>query len=156
MRTLTRLTRVAALGFLAVLAAGCGPSAPPTEAAANDSAALNELAEAYRLYSIAKNAPPRKPADLQAVEMIGGNGVVQAMNGEIIVQWGAPLPDIKEEPGQSTAPEVLAYGQDVPKEGGYVLLLDRTVKEMTAEEFEAAPKAPGDPAPSTPKTTKKR
>ncbi|WP_435015750.1 hypothetical protein TA3x_003301 [Tundrisphaera sp. TA3] len=65
----------------------------------------------------------------------------EVRNGNIIVQWGATLPDIKEEPGQSTAPEILAYGKDVPEKGGYVLHLDRTVTKMTAEEFKAAPKA---------------
>lgn len=61
----------------------------------------------------------------------------------VISSWrgGATLPDTKEEPGQSTAPEILAYGKEVPESGGYVLLLDRTVKKMTAEEFRAAPKA---------------
>ena len=43
------------------------------------------------------------------------------------------LPD----PGQ----KVLAYEKDVPQKGGAVVMADGTVKAMTPEEFQAAPKA---------------
>jgi hypothetical protein len=61
--------------------------------------------------------------------------------GEIVVQWGAKLPDTGEEPGKVSAPEILAYQKIAPEQGGYVLLLDRTIKKMTADQFKVAPKA---------------
>jgi hypothetical protein len=103
--------------------------------------ALNELAEAYRLYSIANKRPPRKLADLIKVEMIGGNAVPAVKSGDVILQYGAVLPDTNESPGDGTATEVLAYVRDVPERGGHVLMLDRTIRKMTPEEFRAAPKA---------------
>jgi hypothetical protein len=36
---------------------------------------------------------------------------------------------------------VLAYEKNVPNEGGRVLLLNRTIKTMTPEEFKAATRA---------------
>jgi hypothetical protein len=36
---------------------------------------------------------------------------------------------------------VVAYEKKVPTEGGHVLLQDGTVKQMTAAEFQSAPKA---------------
>ena len=37
--------------------------------------------------------------------------------------------------------EVLAYEKQVPDSGGNVLMLDRSVKKMTADEFKSAKKA---------------
>src|SRR5262245_17284064 len=106
-----------------------------------ESTALNELGEAYRAYSIANKKPPKSMADLSKVEAIGGNGVASAKEGNIIVNWGATLPDTDETPGKNPSPEILAYWKGVPESGGYVLMLDRTIKQMTADEFKAAPKA---------------
>lgn len=146
------LSGIGAAWLVAGLGVGCSSEPKPeNNADAVGEATLNEFAEAYRMFQIAKDAPPRKVADMAALEGAGGNGVAAVRDGQIVVQWGAALPDIREEPGQSEAPEVLAYWKTVPEEGGYVLLLDRTVKKMTAEEFSAAPKAPGNPDTSEPK-----
>ncbi|WP_154673876.1 hypothetical protein [Singulisphaera acidiphila] len=60
--------------------------------------------------------------------------------------FGARLcPTRKEEPGSGAAKEVPAYLKKVPQDGG--LMLDRTLRNMTAEEFKAAPQA-GTPTPS--------
>lgn len=62
-------------------------------------------------------------------------------SGEVVVGWGALLPDTKEEPGSSPADEVLAYLKAAPERGGPVLMRNRTIRRMTAEEFKAAPRA---------------
>jgi hypothetical protein len=132
------------LSFAALMLSGCsGGNAPANDAEAKDSTSLSEVGEAYRSYTIAKKKPPQKLGDLLAAEAIGGNGVALAKSGDIVVQWGAVLPDTNEEPGGTSSLEILAYGKAVPEQGGFVLLLDRTVKKMTAEEFKAAPKAGG-------------
>jgi hypothetical protein len=140
-----RLVGVMILGLSVLSTPGCGggPGSAPAASDAQETNALAELAEAYRAYSIAKKQPPGNLADLTSVESLGGNGVAAVKAGEILVRWGAKLPDTGEEPGRVSSPEVLAYGKQVPERGGYVLLLDRTVKKMTADEFKAAPKAPG-------------
>jgi hypothetical protein len=53
---------------------------------------------------------------------------------DIEYQWGAGI-------NAAGADKVLAYEKKVPTEGGAVLMQDGTVKQMTAEEFKAAPKA---------------
>jgi hypothetical protein len=60
-------------------------------------------------------------------------------SGDLIVPWGAPL---SADVGPADA--VLAYVQTVPEQGGNVLLQDgKTLKRMTADESQAAPKAGG-------------
>lgn len=125
------------------LSSGCGGGGSQGDGAPDESTYLQTLAEDYRMYSISKKQPPRKMDDMKILGTNASPAVAEVRNGNIIVQWGATLPDIKEDPGQSTAPEILAYGKDVPEKGGYVLHLDRTVSKMTAEEFKAAPKAAG-------------
>lgn len=126
------------------LSAGCGGGAAPlSPGAPDDNTILQAFAEDYRIYSIGKKHPPRKADDLKSLQIVALPTREAIRNGDIVVYWGAELPDIKEEPGQSNAPEILAYGKDVPEKGGYVLHLDRTTSRMTPEEFKAAPKAAG-------------
>lgn len=130
---------------LALAVAGCGGGggASQTPETAGDDLLLQSLAEDYRLYSLREKHPPRKIEDLKKLETMASPAVAKVEEGALVVVWGATLADMKEEPGQTPAPEILAYGKDVPEQGGYVLHLDRTVTKMTAEEFKAAPKAVG-------------
>ena len=56
-----------------------------------------------------------------------------------MVLWGSGV----QGEGEAAAGggEVVAYEKDVPASGGYVLLTSGQVKKMTADEFQAAPKA---------------
>lgn len=142
------LDRRRSLGLVAALllglTAGCGGGSTPTgPGSPEDSVMLQNFAEEYRMYSISMKHPPRKADDIKVMKTLALSTVEAIDKGDLIVQWGSTLPDLKEEPGQSTAPEILAYGKEVPEEGGYVLHLDRTVTKMTPDEFKAAPKASG-------------
>ena len=128
------------VGFLC-LAGGCGGSQSPTPENPMEGVALGEIAEAYRAYSVLKNSPPTKLADLEPMTDLSPIGIEALKSGEIMLNYGAKLPDFAEEGGQSIAPEILAYQKKVPTEGGYILQLDRRIKKMTADEFKAAPKA---------------
>ena len=141
MRGCVGLRRVLVAFVLAGLSVGCGSRSRPGSEDSVESPMLVNLGETYRMYSIARNQPPKSLADLQKLQAMAGAEVEEARKGNIIVQWGAKLPDTKEEPGQTPSSEVLAYWKKVPEQGGYVLMLDRTVKKMTPEEFKAAPKA---------------
>ena len=144
MRGLDRRRWLGLIPALLCLAAGCGgESGSQPAGAADDRLYLETFAEDYRLYTIAKKQPPHKIDDMKVLNSMASPAVEVARRGDIVVLWGAALPDTKEEPGQSTAPEILAYGKDVPEKGGYVLHLDRTVTKMTADEFKSAPKAAG-------------
>ena len=129
--------------MLCGLVAGCGRGDSSSQANPPDSQYLTSLAEDYRMYSISHKRPPAKVADLQALKTMASPAVAKVNNGEIVVEWGAKLPSLNEDAGSPAAPEILAYGKDVPTQGGYVLHLDRTVSEMSADEFKAAPKAGG-------------
>ncbi len=148
MRGLDRWRWLGVCLVLISLMPGCGGEGSRVSGTPDENLFLESFAEDYRMYSISKKQPPRKMDDMKILQTMASPAMAEVRNGNILVEWGATLPDTKEEPGQSTAPEVLAYGKEVPEKGGYVLHLDRTVTRMTAEEFKAAPKAGKAPEPA--------
>jgi hypothetical protein len=74
---------------------------------------------------------------------MGANGYEALRTGSVVLRYNATLPDTDEETGQTDSNEVLAYEKQVPENGGYVLLLNRSIKKMTADEFKAAPRPAG-------------
>lgn len=129
---------------LATLAAGCGgPANVPPSQDHMEQTSLNDVGELYRVYSVEKKKPPTRLADFAPFEMMNPTGYLALKDGSVVAQLGAAMPDLEEGPSKGTSPEVLAYQKQVPEQGGYVLMLDRTVKKMTAEEFKAAPKPAG-------------
>lgn len=136
-----RLSLMAAL--LGLAAIGCGPSnRPPTADEAADGLLL-QVGDMYRMYQISHKRPPSKVADFDSARAVAGNAYEALKSGQIVVLYGATMVDLKEEPGPASSDVVLAYEKAVPESGGKVLLLDRHVKTMTAEEFKAAPKPSG-------------
>jgi hypothetical protein len=123
---------------LALLAAGCSEQSERRTPDQVDQDNLTQVGELYRHYQATKNKPAQKFADLIAVRNMGANGYEAVRAGTIVLRYGATLPDTGEEPGQAESDEVLAYQQQVPESGGKVLMLNRTVKTMTAGEFKAA------------------
>jgi hypothetical protein len=101
-------------------------------------AALGDVGELYRLYTAEKKKPPTRLADLRPMARMSPMGVRAVETGDVIVRLGARLPDTGEEPGQGPGDEVLAYPKDVPASGGPVMMLNRTIRTMTPDEFKAA------------------
>ena len=126
---------------LLLLAAGCGGSNRTITPDEGREGVLTQVGSMYLACQVSKNAPPQKLADLNSVRAVSGNAYEAVRSGEIVLRYGAKLPDTKEEPGGSPSDEILAYEKQVPESGGKVLLLNRTVKTMTADEFKAAKKA---------------
>ncbi len=89
---------------------------------------------------MSKGRPPKSLKDLITSPGASGGADIVA-SGDVVVIYNVPLPDTNEESGGSPSQEVLVYGKEVPSKGGPVLLLNRTVRRMTAEEFKAAPQA---------------
>jgi hypothetical protein len=114
---------------------------------------LSQVGELCRHYQFAKQKPPSKLGDLMSVKAQGTNGFNALQAGSVILRYGATLPDLSEEPGKEPSDEILAYLKETPESGGKVLLLNRTVKSMTADEFKSA-KLAGNPA--SPDTQKKK
>lgn len=142
MRIVTRAGLLATAGALALMAAGCGESRPDPVQTSIEGITLRELGEVYRAHSLEKKAPPKAMADLVSYERGFPRGLAGVRGGEVQVYWGGALSSPEATaPGEVPSDKVLAFETKVPKEGGYVLLADRTVKKMTPEEFSAAPKA---------------
>ncbi len=128
---------------LALAAAGCdgASGARTSDQVSQDNIA--EVGELYRHYQFMKKKPPQKLADFNTVRQLAGNGFDAISSGKVVVLFGATLPDTGEEASDAGADEVLAYQKDVPENGGYVLMLNRSVKKMSADEFKAAPRPAG-------------
>jgi hypothetical protein len=76
---------------------------------------------------------PRGAGDLRKYENAYPVGFAAVRSGAFVVSWGA------DPAGDPEA--VLAHEKGAPAGGGWVVLRNGTVREMTAAEFAAAPKA---------------
>lgn len=124
---------------LGLVVAGCGgPADRPLTKEGEEALALDDVGELYRVYTAQKKKPPARLGDFALMEPMSPMGLRALESGEVIVRFGATLPDTGEEPGKGPDDEVLAYLKDVPASGGRVLMLNRTVRTMTPEEFKAA------------------
>jgi hypothetical protein len=124
------------------LVLGCAGVQKVREAAARAERAnfLKATALAYHDYSSEKNKPPTQAADLQPY-LADFPQAAQALNsGELVVVWGVDLGQLSK--ANQTASVVLVYEAAVPTSGGQVAMADGSVRQMTAAEFAAAPKAP--------------
>ncbi len=136
-----RIPKLASIVYLlCVVTLGCGrPNGPPTPDEA-DNGTLLEIGEMYRSYQAVKNRPPANLSELGSMKAVSSNAYEAVRRGDIILRYGATMTDLKEESGPPTSGEILAYQKEVPEKGGKVLMLDRNVKSMTADEFTAAKK----------------
>lgn len=118
---------------LVLFAAGCG-SPEPSKGSGTPSGkeGLADLGELLKEFGEQKKRPPAKTADIEPVEPLHQAAYVGLVRGDIVYVWGAPL---------SGGSDVIAYEKQAESAGGWVLLQDGTVKEMTADEFRAAPRA---------------
>jgi hypothetical protein len=106
-----------------------------------DQVARVRLDDVYGLYKAHVEKVKRPPARLNQLEPwepIYVNGYAAVNEGQVVVRWGQPLGT-----GKGAVPGILAYEKDTPAQGGFVLFQDGTVWHMTAEEFNAAPRAKG-------------
>lgn len=136
---MTRFPRVGvALAFallLASTAGGCG-SAGKSISDSSGKDKLEEVSEMLKFVVEDNSKPPARLAELERVEPLLPLAASALRNGDIVYIWGAGLS--KHATASST---VIAYEKIVPGEGGWVLMADGQVKNISATEFAAAPKA---------------
>jgi hypothetical protein len=120
---------------LAGLLLGCqaAPTPPPPPSAEEG---LKELVGVYQYIEYSKLPVPRKPDDFNDYVDSMPNALGRIKAGEYVVAWG-----VGRSTASGAAAQVLAYEKKAPSEGGVVLLRDGTVKQLSATEFAAAPKA---------------
>jgi hypothetical protein len=128
------LPKYAILALCAGLLVGCS-SGTVTNQGRSDLQELKQL-----LHAAAKRAghAPAKLSDLDLFQAKHPEVYNLLKSGDLVVLWGTPL---KTEKDAGKAEMVLAYGKDVPADGGYVLTSAGNVTKMSATEFASAPKA---------------
>jgi predicted small lipoprotein YifL len=129
MRTLTSLALVVAVAALTGCGDGkTGPTAPTGDQTAGD------VAEMLKEFTAATKRGPNSAADMTDAPASHPVGHAAVASGEYVVVWKVPV-------SASGGGTVLAYPKNAGSAGGAVVMLDGSVKVMTAEEFNAAPKA---------------
>jgi len=136
MRSLLLATLILPIG----LVAGCSEPASVTVTEANhDEIALSDVGQMFRQYTFNNHKPPTKVADFAPLEAVNPIGLKALQDGDIIARSGVVIQDFEEGPATKDSPdEVIAYAKEVPTSGGPVLMHNRTIRQMTAEEFKAA------------------
>lgn len=133
---------LAALACAAVLA-GCSSDARQGTTGAGTTRA-DEFREVGQLVA-AHAAKGRKaaptPAELTGYEAAFPLAVKAIRSGEVVGVWGATLAGEGDVAAGKAATAVVAYEKKAETAGGWVILQNGEVKEMTAAEFAAAPKA---------------
>ena len=121
---------------VAALVAGLLPlgcESKPTARPPSGKEKMEEIGQMLKTLANDRQPPPAKPADLPNVEPFLVESANDLRSGEIVYAWGNGI-----TPGGTA---VIAYEKKAANEGGWVLLQDGTVKQMSASEFQAAPKA---------------
>jgi len=128
---MARMLLIGVFAGVVCLFAGCGEK----QAAAIPDEKQTALEDVYNLIRIridADKSAPKKAEDLRPYENAYPRGYAVVKSGEVVVNWGV---------GPADSSAVLAYQKEVPSSGGWVLLQNGKVQQMTADEFKAAPKA---------------
>jgi hypothetical protein len=119
--------------FSLVVACQGEPKPPPPPSAEQG---LKEMVDIYKYIEYSKFPPPRKLEEFDNYIDSMPNAYARIKTGDYVVAWGV---------GRSTSPgageQILVFEKKSPTDGGAVLLRDGTVKQVTAAEFAAAPKA---------------
>ncbi len=135
-----RAASVAAL-VLALLASGCGriKNAADRAKKSND---LKQLGLMYHNYIDTNRKGPASADELMTmVSDPGSKAVVQMVkDGKYVLLWGTTITEMQQNPGGASG-TVLGYEAGTPTAGGLVLMGDASVRNMTAAELAAAPKA---------------
>lgn len=129
------MVRIAGSALVAVvcgLAFGCSDSKPVVSKEPNKDA-LAEVGQMLKSLADEGRKPPAKAAELEPVEPMLPTAGPLLREGTLVYFWGAAF--------AAGTDQVVAHEKKVPSEGGWVLLQNGTVKEMTADQFKAAPKA---------------
>lgn len=96
-------------------------------------AGLEELSGVLKAMEEQQQKPPTKLADLHRYEPLAEVGFAGLKDNRITYLWGAGY--------KAGGTGIVAYESGADTKGGWVLLEDASVKQMTAAEFASAPKS---------------
>jgi len=114
------------------LATGCGDTKTSRPVSEERKAALEELGQMLKALADEGKKPPARLAELDAVEPLIPVAGPAIRNGDIVYVWGAGY--------AAGGTQLVAYESKAATEGGFVLFQDGTVKNLSASEFQSAPK----------------
>ena len=120
------------VGFVLVAFVGCSCSPGKVTFDPTGKHKMEEISQMLAATKASGNAPPARLADLERVEPLVPLSANDLRSGDVVYVWGASI---------STGNAVLAYEKKAATEGGWVLMQDGAVRQMTPAEFNAAPKA---------------
>jgi hypothetical protein len=120
--------------FAAALLTGCGGPSGSSNTAPDADQTASDVAEMLKEYTAATKRGPNSAADLTDAPASHPVGHAAVLSKEYVVMWRTPVT-------AGAADVVLAYPKDAATAGGKVVMQDGSVKQMTAAEFAAAPKA---------------
>lgn len=135
-----RVIAGAAFAALALLVAGCGGKGESGGGASGGGGtpsgkeALASLSDLLKDFDARKAKPPARMADVEAVEPVFPGAFIGLSRQDIVYAWGSGL-------NAGSAGTVIAHEKTADSAGGWVLLQNGDVKQMTADEFKSAPKA---------------
>jgi hypothetical protein len=132
--------RVKSIGIILLaplaLSIGCGSATTTSAGSAPVPAVAMELREVGAMCqeaAVSLSRPPSSIADFKRYEEGYPTALKALRSGQVVLRYGTPLGD---------ANTILAHEKDAPNSGGWVVMADgQTVKQMSAAEFQAAPKA---------------
>jgi hypothetical protein len=125
---------------LCLLAVGCGKSKEEKLVHSKEMEQdLKRLGIAYHALNEATKKGPAKADDL-APYLENDQRLLDLLKSrQIVFDYDVPLHKIIAKSG--TSETILAYPRDSPALGGWFLMADGSVKKMTTDEFNKAPKA---------------
>ena len=118
---------------------GCGSGTTKKDPSQLGPAPNDGLADLQRLLEAVKAGQQKAPtsaAEMAAIEPLFPVAGAFVQNGSIEYVWGAKLAN-----GPDAAKRLVGFETKSPKEGGFVLLQDGTLKQVSAAEFAGFTKA---------------
>jgi hypothetical protein len=125
--------RLLLLSCSVFLMLGCSETVSTSPQLPTEEASLKDLAAMLKHIAEQKKKPPLKVADLDPYEPLFMSACKGITANKIVYVWGSGI--------IAGDTEVIAYESAIDSAGGYVLLKDGTVKQMSASEFGSAKKA---------------
>ncbi|NBV44398.1 MAG: hypothetical protein EBR86_01855 [Planctomycetia bacterium] len=127
------------LGGLAAGAIGCGGGSTkkdPAQLGPTPNDGLTDLQRLLEAVKAGQQKAPTSAAEMAAIEPLFPVAGAFVQNGSIEYVWGAKLAN-----GPDAAKRLVGFETKSPKEGGFVLLQDGTLKQVSAAEFAGFTKA---------------
>lgn len=135
MKSTMTLRLTVAVAVVTAALTGCGgPASNATTSGPSPTDKVQDVADMLKEYQEAFKKPPGGLNDLADATASHPVGHAAVASGEFVVFWRSPV-------SASGAGTVLAHPKDAATAGGAVVMQDGSVRQMTAAEFAAAPKA---------------